>query len=184
MQNNMDSSIYGISGMPWMFDPAGYDYLRGKINGKNLDSENEQQVLDILKRLGFSEKQSGTFFYKRIIVELLDVLSEFSGVSSNPNSVKPLLQNEYSRFFHDIAHNGDFDVGLKTFHACIGCAYPNNLGENENARDMKISSNMNPMDAAWKIALYIANQKNLQDSQTEGKQPFANAAGTGAYTKK
>lgn len=176
MPNNMDSSIYRINLAAKLFGKEGYEYLtRGVSN--NL-SEREQEVLKILKKMGFPSKESGTYFYKALIMGLLAERESLKGMPREQEKLKEVLKDSYCPFFKYLAD--DLGTSATVFHTCVQASYPaKKLGEKEISREIKINSKMSYLDAAWRIALHV--EQKIQNSQSD-KQP--NCFTQATYVKK
>ena len=121
------------------------------------------ETLNVLEELGYSLEETGTYFYKDVIVKIIEQLQ----VSSSEESYQELitdLNNDFSQFYFDIARNG-YDVGLKTFHGCI-----NMSRETKNIQNTLLQerigieeANMNYKQEALLIANYITENQTRKE---------------------
>lgn len=165
MPNNIDSSIYAINLAARFHGKEAYDYLTMDVSN-NL-SETEKEVLTTLKKMGFPSKESGTYFYKTLIMGLLAERESLKDMPREQKELKKILKEPRCTFFQDIAY--DLDISTTVFHTCVQASYPaKKLGEKKIARDMGISSKTSYLDAAWQIALHVEGK--TQNSQAD-RQP-------------
>jgi len=126
MQNKqiIDPSIQVLNNIPSHFDKSAEKYFLYKYGSSLNMSEHEQQemnVLEVLEQLGFPMNQTGTYFYKEIIIKTMEEL-EMVETKEDESALKTAMGNSYSQFYFDIARN-NLDIGLKSFHSCINLAY-------------------------------------------------------------
>ena len=177
MQNKqaVDTNIYILNSIPTHFDRAAESYLRYK-NGLllNMSKEEEEQmnVLKVLDKLGFPMNQTGTYFYKEIIMKTIEELQTIETEEDKEN-LRSTMENSYSQFYFDIARN-NIDIGLKSFHSCISIAYEDRKRTTDSIR-LKQKIGMNKTDSDYRteailIAKYIMSsnnkRKNDQSVQT------------------
>lgn len=171
MQNNLqkDTGIYLVNHQPLFYVedmPKKYStYKEGNISVENLTEREKLAVetLNVLEELGYSLEETGTYFYKDVIVKIIEQLQ----VSSSEESYQELitdLNNDFSQFYFDIARNG-YDVGLKTFHGCI-----NMTRETKNIQNTLLQerigieeANMNYKQEALLIANYITENQTRKE---------------------
>lgn len=113
--NFMVNNIYGEK-------KAYKAYKRGEKHDDAISLE-ELEVIAILEEMGFSLDYIGTYFYKELIMAILNQLKgvpvRFEVLSEE--ELTEQLNNPFSQFYFDIARN-DLDIGIKTFHAAISKA--------------------------------------------------------------
>lgn len=177
MQNNLqrDSGIYLVNCQPFFYDDmvTKYsDYKKGTMLVEELNEKEKVEVetLKILEELGYSLEETGTYFYKDIIVKVIDQLQKSASDESYQELISD-LNNDYSQFYFDIARNG-YDVGLKTFHSCIKISHQNRQQINEKLqRKLGVDElSMNYKQEALLIADYIeVNQPRKELPQIKQK---------------
>ncbi|HIR48870.1 MAG TPA: hypothetical protein IAB35_02725 [Candidatus Faecimonas gallistercoris] len=129
MQNKTkkDSSTYKVNSNPICYDymVQKYQYYKnGWLNEKLSEKEQlEVDVLNVLEKLGYSMQETGTYFYKDVIVKATKALQNSETNQEYMNLITE-MNNNYSQFYFDIARNG-YDIGLKTFHKCIELSHQN-----------------------------------------------------------
>lgn len=166
-QTKYDSNISGINTLASVVGEESYWYLRRGEKGSLTDTE--IMVLQTLKKLKFPYDQSGTYYFAKIINDMIELITISEGTN---NSLEEIFTTYTS------------GIVSKVKNECIAMAYPKNLGNIRDARRMQISSNTKPMDAAWNIAKDVVKKVSQQDSQTAGNQPFTNSSRpSGAYVK-
>lgn len=131
MQNNVkfDSGTYMMNSHPKCYDSMASKYEEqrcGMLIGPLPDAEQKEiDILRVLEELGYSPEETGTYFYKEVIVEAKEKLQEIHTEEEYINLINE-MGNNYSQFYFDIARNGH-DIGLKTFHNCINLSYQNRI---------------------------------------------------------
>lgn len=126
MQNKsvIDASIHVLNNIPNHFDQAAEKYFIYKYGSTSNMSEQEQKemdVLEVLEQLGFPMEETGTYFYKEIILKTMEELQAVES-KEEEKALKIAMGNSYSQFYFDIARN-NIDIGLKSFHGCVTIAY-------------------------------------------------------------
>lgn len=97
------------------------DYFSGKKEGNHKDKK-DIEVLEMLKELGFSMEEPGTYFYKDVVMKAAEMQSDcMLETDSNLAQLSHLLSDPYSQFYFDLARN-ERDMGIKTFHSHIAKA--------------------------------------------------------------
>ena len=173
MQNNLqkDTGIYLVNHQPLFYVedmPKKYStYKEGNISVENLTEREKLAVetLNVLEELGYSLEETGTYFYKDVIVKAVEQLQESSSEESYQELIED-LNNDYSQFYFDIARNG-YDVGLKTFHSCINISH-----QTKNPQDTVLQQRIGIKDANRNYkqeALLIANY--IMENQTRKELP-------------
>ena len=170
MQNDLetDTGIYLVNTLPLSYDEMASkykDYKKKMMPIEKLSQREKKEVetLKILEELGYSLEETGTYFYKDVIVKIIEQLQ----VSSSEESYQELitdLNNDFSQFYFDIARNG-YDVGLKTFHGCISMSR-----ETKNIQNTLLQerigieeANMNYKQEALLIANYITENQTRKE---------------------
>lgn len=172
MQNNLqkDNGIYLVNTQPLSYDymVTKYSaYKEGNILVDDLEKREKLEVetLKILEELGYSLEETGTYFYKDVIVKAVEKLQESSS-DENYQELIAGLSNDFSQFYFDIARNG-YDVGLKTFHGCINMSH-----ETKNIQNTLLQQRIGIEDANRNYkqeALLIANY--IMENQTRKELP-------------
>lgn len=180
MQNNLqkDNGIYLVNTQPLSYDymVTKYSaYKEGNILVDDLEKREKLEVetLKILEELGYSLEETGTYFYKDVIVKAVEQLQESSSEESYQELIED-LNNDYSQFYFDIARNG-YDVGLKTFHSCINISH-----QTKNPQDTVLQQRVGIKDAnrnyrqeGLLIADYITENQTRKE-MTQVKQKAMN----------
>ena len=170
MQNDLetDTGIYLVNTLPLSYDEMASkykDYKKKMMPIEKLSQREKKEVetLKILEELGYSLEETGTYFYKDVIVKAVEQLQESSSEESYQELIED-LNNDYSQFYFDIARNG-YDVGLKTFHGCI-----NMSRETKNIQNTLLQerigieeANMNYKQEALLIANYITENQTRKE---------------------
>lgn len=125
----VDSSTYRLNQYPICYDSMFEKYKEYK-NGILTEpiSENEEKQIVILKtleELGYSMEETGTYFYKEVIMSLKEEMQKIH-TEEDYISLMSEIGDSYSQFYFDIARNG-MDIGVKTFHGCISMSYQNRI---------------------------------------------------------
>ena len=177
MQNDLetDTGIYLVNTLPLSYDEMASkykDYKKKMMPIEKLSQREKKEVetLKILEELGYSLEETGTYFYKDVIVKTIEQLQ----VSSSEESYQELitdLNNDFSQFYFDIARNG-YDVGLKTFHGCI-----NMSRETKNIQNTLLQerigieeANMNYKQEALLIANHIIENQPRKEKSVMKKK--------------
>lgn len=121
----------------------------------------ELEILYILEQLGFPMNETGTYFYKNIIVEASKNLLE-SENKEDEQAVEQEMANPFSQFYFNLSRN-DHDIGVKTFHSCVMSSFLNRNKKEENTYlKHTIGLDDNKMDyrkQALTIAKYYIKEK-------------------------
>ena len=178
MQNNLqkDTGIYLVNHQPLFYVedmPKKYSsYKEGNISVENLTEREKLAVetLNVLEELGYSLEETGTYFYKDVIVQAIEQLQEATS-EENYRELIIAINNNYSQFYFDIARNG-YDVGLKTFHGCI-----NMSRETKNIQNTLLQerigieeANMNYKQEALLIANHIIENQPRKEKSVMKKK--------------
>lgn len=137
MQNNVkfDSSTYMMNKHPGCYDSMAskYEAYRcGMLIGPLLEDEQQEiDVLKVLEELGYPMQETGTYFYKDIIIKAKQELQKIyqkdpEAKEAAEANLSKEMGNKFSQFYFDIARN-NLDMGLKTFHSCISLAHQNRI---------------------------------------------------------
>lgn len=136
------------------------DYLAFRSN-KDMDltvhRELELEVIRLLENLGYSLEEMGTFFYKDVIVGIVDALDCLT--ESDYKTFLESLNSPFSQFYFNLARN-ERDIGTKSFHEYISKAH---LSIDVRKANRKIvtklyknrSRNMNYGEYALFLAKYV-----------------------------
>lgn len=160
--------IISINECPLSYDSMAKKYNELKYDYKlkeNLSEEKKLEVdtLNVLELLGYPLEQTGTYFYKDIIVKIIKQMQESISIESYQMLISA-LNNDYSQFYFDIARN-NYDVGLKTFHNCINTSRKTKKRKNLTLQQ-KIGiddSKMNYKEEALLIANYITENQSKKE---------------------
>lgn len=180
MQKNLqtDTGIYLVNSQPLSYDymASKYkDYKEGMVPIEKLNEKEKKEVetLKILEKLGYSLTETGTYFYKDVIVKAIEQLQEAT-LEENYRELIIAINNDYSQFYFDIARNG-YDVGLKTFHSCINISH-----QTKNPQDTVLQQRIGIKDAnrnyrqeGLLIADYITENQTRKE-MTQVKQKAMN----------
>lgn len=96
------------------------NYKENKLEDISNNKKKEMEILNLLEQLGYPIEKVGTYFYKDMIlkiVEYLENLEEVNGFKKY-NKLLDELENHYSHFYFDLARN-ELDIGIKTFHEVL-----------------------------------------------------------------
>lgn len=100
-------------------------YLKDETFKLNENQKEDICLLNMLKDLGFSLDELGTYLYKDVIKEVSNVLkSEEKNEIELKKSLLSELNNSYSNFYRWIARD-DKEIGVTTFHLYIQKAIEN-----------------------------------------------------------
>ena len=172
MQKNLqtDTGIYLVNSQPLSYDymASKYkDYKEGMVPIEKLNEKEKKEVetLKILEKLGYSLTETGTYFYKDVIVKAIEQLQEAT-LEENYRELIIAINNDYSQFYFDIARN-NYDVGLKTFHSCINISFQTRLQINkELQRKVGLDEyNMNYKQEALLIANHIIENQPRKEKE-------------------
>ena len=177
MQNDLetDTGIYLVNSQPLSYDymASKYkDYKKKMMPIEKLSKREKKEVetLKILEKLGYSLTETGTYFYKDVIVKAIEQLQEAT-LEENYRELIIAINNNYSQFYFDIARNG-YDVGLKTFHSCINISYQNRTRINkELQREIGLDEyNTNYKQEALLIANHIIENQPRKEKSVMKKK--------------
>ena len=152
------------------------NYKENKLNDISEDKKKEMETLNLLEELGYSIEKVGTYFYKDMIlkiVEYLENLEEVNGFKKY-NKLLEELANHYSNFYFDLARN-DLDVGIKTFHEIlknqISSIDHNNANEEKfhEVFGTKEINNLDYVEKAFIISSYLYLNKRIKREKTKVK---------------
>ena len=123
-------------------NPLSYDSMVGKYKEYRYGYKSredfttkeqlEVDILKILESLGYPIDQTGTYFYKDIIVKAMKKIQNAKTEEEYVCLIMEMNYN-YSQFYFDIARN-DYDIGLKTFHNCIELSYQSKKNQNSSLK--------------------------------------------------
>lgn len=180
MQNNMkiDSSTYIMNDHPRCYDSMArkYEEYKCKMLAESLSDREQEEadVLHVLEELGYSLGETGTYFYKEIIMKAKEGLQGINAEIDYANLISE-MSNNYSQFYFDIARNS-LDIGLKSFHNCIELSYKNRVQHPMNVNlAKKIGINSFSTDykgEALLIANYMLTKENVKS------EPLVKSLGT------
>ncbi len=88
------------------------------------------EILHILEQLGFPMNETGTYFYKNIILEASKELLEATNKEAE-QALEQEMDNSFSQFYFNLSRN-DHDIGVKTFHSCVIASFLNRNKKEEN----------------------------------------------------
>ena len=177
MQNDLetDTGIYLVNTLPLSYDEMASkykDYKKKMMPIEKLSQREKKEVetLKILEELGYSLEETGTYFYKDVIVQAIEQLQEATS-EENYRELIIAINNNYSQFYFDIARNG-YDVGLKTFHSCINISYQNRTRMNkELQREIGLDEyNTNYKQEALLIANHIIENQPRKEKSVMKKK--------------
>lgn len=166
MQNKI--LMIPINETPISYDSMAEKYKELKYGYKSKENLSEEEQLEVdtlkvLESLGYPLEQTGTYFYKDIIVKAIKQLQESTSKESYQELIVA-LNNDYSQFYFDIARNG-YDVGLKTFHSCINISHQAKKIQNTSLQQRLglDDPKMNYKQEALLIADYITENKTRKE---------------------
>ncbi len=176
MQNKIKENTSGaflVNSFPETYDSAILkykNYKAGKTKLEDLTEEEqlEMNILSVLESLGYPMKQTGTYFYKGIIIRAMDQLQQITP-EQGYIELMATMANNYSQFYLDIARN-EYDVGLTTFHSCI---YMSNQYKqtHSNNKDLEQEIGLTGFTTDYKgEALLIANYIYKKENKKENPQ--------------
>lgn len=177
MQNDLetDTGIYLVNTLLLSYDEMASkykDYKKKMMPIEKLSKREKKEVetLKILEELGYSLEETGTYFYKDVIVQAIEQLQEATS-EENYRELIIAINNNYSQFYFDIARNG-YDVGLKTFHSCINISYQNRTRINkELQREIGLDEyNTNYKQEALLIANHIIENQPRKEKSVMKKK--------------
>ena len=180
---NYDKEVFNKYNKEYKYDIT---YFESKLNSETapltkgfdvvcifVNDKADAKTLKILEELGYSLEETGTYFYKDVIVKAVEQLQESSSEESYQELIED-LNNDYSQFYFDIARNG-YDVGLKTFHSCINISH-----QTKNPQDTVLQQRIGIKDAnrnyrqeGLLIADYITENQTRKE-MTQVKQKAMN----------
>ena len=177
MQNDLetDTGIYLVNTLLLSYDEMASkykDYKKKMMPIEKLSKREKKEVetLKILEELGYSLEETGTYYYKDVIVQAIE---QFQDATSEENYRELIIaiNNNYSQFYFDIARNG-YDVGLKTFHSCINISYQNRTRINkELQREIGLDEyNTNYKQEALLIANHIIENQPRKEKSVMKKK--------------
>lgn len=88
------------------------------------------EILHLLEQLGFPMNETGTYFYKNIILEASKKLLEVTS-KEDEEALEQEMSNSFSQFYFNLSRN-DHDIGVKTFHSCVIASFLNRNQKEEN----------------------------------------------------
>lgn len=176
MQNKIKENTSGaflVNSFPQTYDLAVLKYKNykdGKIKLEDLTEEEqlEMKTLNVLENLGYPMDETGTYFYKDIIIRSMNQLQQIE-TEQDFIELMVTMANNYSQFYFDIARN-EYDVGLTTFHSCI---YMSNQYKqmNSNNKDLDQEIGLTGFTTDYKgEALLIANYIYKKENKKENPQ--------------
>lgn len=112
-------------------------------------NEIDIEVLDYLKELGYSIDVIGIYYFKEMIVSIIEKISSFSSLEGEEmQNLLNSIKEPYSQFYFDLSRNRH-DVGITTYNEYIRQAL--SFEENENT-GLK----------AYQIALKIIQNRGIE----------------------
>lgn len=163
MQKQMDNGNINIVNR----EPEYYDYIATKYDEykKGLllpDELNEREkkeieVLKVLDQLNYPMNQTGTYFYKEVILNLVESF-EYDLTADDYHYLLSALDHDYSQFYFDISKNY-YAIGLTTFHSCIDTVFKNKNRQSINSINNNFPPVTNYKEEAINIAAYIVEEK-------------------------
>lgn len=158
--------------------PETYDFMvakykdckEGRITPLDLTEEEQKEIntLSILENLGYPMTETGTYFYKNVIIRAMDELQQIK-TEQDYVDLMSTMANNYSQFYFDIARN-EYDIGLTTFHSCIHMV---NQHKNNHQANEKLQKKIGLTDFVVDYkgeALLIANYMITRESKKENPQ--------------
>ena len=122
------------------------NYRNSKENTLN---EVDMEAIDYLKKLGYSMEVIGVYYFKEMIVSIIDKILSFSSFEGEEmQKLFDSIDSPYSQFYFDLSRN-KYDVGITTFNESIRQAL--SFEENENT-GLK----------AYQIALQILQNRGVE----------------------
>lgn len=143
-------------------------YKENKLENIKDIKKKEMNTLNLLEQLGYSIEKIGTYFYKDMILKIVEYLENIEQIKGKKKYQDLLEQlgNHYSHFYFEIARN-ELDVGVKTFHSVLENQISNNDYSKANIEvfnevfGTKEINNLGYEDKAFVIATYLyLNTKN------------------------
>ena len=107
-------------------------YIKYKEN--MCESNKEMETLHLLEELGYPIEEMGTYFYKDMILKIVEYLENIENEfeSNKYHELLDELDNHFSHFYFDLARN-ELDVGIKTFHGVLANEISNIDHSNANS---------------------------------------------------
>lgn len=96
-----------------------FDYKDGKLTNLSDKQKQEMNILTLLEEIGYPMEEIGTYFYKNMIVKVIEYLETLD--NNNINDYQKLilqLKNYYSQFYLEVAKN-ELGIGIKPFHSFV-----------------------------------------------------------------
>jgi len=96
------------------------EYKKNKLESISDVKKKEMETLNLLEQLGYSIEIVGTYFYKDMILKIVEYLENIETELGFKKHHKLLdeISEHYSNFYFDLARN-ELDVGIKTFHKVL-----------------------------------------------------------------
>lgn len=163
MQKQMDNGNINIVNR----EPEYYDYIdikydeykKGVLLPEELNEreKKEIEVLKVLDQLNYPMNQTGTYFYKEVILNLVESF-EYDLTADDYHYLLSALDHDYSQFYFDISKSY-YAISLATFHGCINLAFKNNNRIPMNTINNYFPPTTNYKEEAVNIASYITKKK-------------------------
>ena len=175
MQNKIqeNNGAFLVNNFPETYDfmVAKYkDCKEGRITSLDLTEEDQKEIntLSILENLGYPMTETGTYFYKNVIIRAMDELQQIK-TEQDYVDLMSTMANNYSQFYFDIARN-EYDIGLTTFHSCIHIVNQHKNGHQTNEKLQK-EIGLTDFVVDYKgEALLIANYIYKKENKKENPQ--------------
>lgn len=95
------------------------EYKANRITVVIKEMEERMEVLEFLEKLGFPMDEAGTYYYKDLIVKIIELLE---GNIATREQIEEALESEYSQLYFDVARN-ELDLGIKFFREFVYSAF-------------------------------------------------------------
>lgn len=171
-QNNEQLNMFMLSDLYCASYSIREEYKQYIDYKTNMSEYNkEMETLYLLEELGYPIKKIGTYFYKEMIIKIVQYLENIENeVGFNKyNKLLDELDNHYSNFYFDVARN-ELDIGTKTFHEVLKNQISNINHNNANPEkfDEVFGSieinNLGYEEKAFVISTYLyLNKKNKKE---------------------
>lgn len=121
-------------------------------------SQEHMQILEMLEQLGFSMAEVGTYYFKELIIRIVELLNQ--GLLSE-DQISDFLEQPFSQLYFDVARN-DLDIGIKSFNEYVNFAFGEIDINNANQELLdKIIEKMDTAVSNRQLPLVIAQEFRL-----------------------
>ena len=119
-QNNEQLNMFMLSDLYCASYSIKEQYKQYIDYKNNRTYDEHMEVIYLLEELGYPIEKIGIYFYKEMIIKIVQYLENIENKAGFKKYHKLLdeLDNHYSSFYFDVARN-ELDVGIKTFHEVL-----------------------------------------------------------------